>query len=213
MRITILLLALLCFVERGYADFKSTEVGVQVAFPLEARDAGTSELGISAGLTSTAMSEPWLGIGMDVAYQYWPVSASYKAGLEDTYYGIMVIDEPTWAFKAIQLGGHVKFVAPISGWCQPWTRLGGAIYFVDSNYEPVRDPLAGASMTRPRAEKSFQEPGYSIGGGVDIRKGIGMKLGLDVTYHHLFLEDEFGADFHAFTVGARVLFEFSTGSN
>ena len=192
MRQVVLVLMFLCCAANASAEFDSVEFGPRIAFPLPTRDAGNTELGLHAGLTMTVMRDSWFGVGLDVAYQYWPVSADYKAAFEEAVW-LLVIEQPTWAFKDIQVAAHAKIAAPVDGWLVPWVRIGGGFHFVHPNFEGHE------------YDKS-PELGYFGSFGVDIKSTGNMKLGLEATYQRLLLDDFFGADFEAFTVGGRVLF-------
>src|SRR5258705_6058652 len=165
----VLVATLACLASAAHAEAGRVEVGPFVGFPLSTKDAGNTELGLNAGVTAGVMSDSWFGVGLDVGYQYWPVSSAYKEAFERATF-FLVIDEPTWAFRTIQIAAHARVVAPVSRWCQPWAQLGGGMYFVNYNIELLDD-------------ESHLKQGYFAGVGLDLRRGTGMKLGLDVTYH------------------------------
>lgn len=170
------------------------EYGPVLAFPLPSDDIASTQLGVGAGGTITLMDKTNAGIGLDVVYHYWPVSADFKNAM-DAGLIFLKIDSDTWALSALQATMQVKFLLPRFAGVVPWCRLGAGYYRVDPNLE-----FQGTRL------HPIDEPGFNVGTGFDRAAGPGMRIGLDATYHHLWTSDDFPSDIRVFSVGMHVLF-------
>ena len=194
--IRILALALALLAITTGAQARTTWFGPQLALPLQARDIGDSQVGISVGLTATDMHRPHVGSGLDLAWHYWPASPGYKAAYDRVLRNrfFRVIDGSEWAMSAVQASGHVKVVAPIGDRYTPWLKAGFGVYRVDSR----ATGLPGTRITFA--------PGWYGSTGFDFATGAGTAFGLDASFHQVWMDDFYGRDFTAFTAGTHVLF-------
>lgn len=173
----------------------ASEIGAQLAFPIAAGDVGDHERGIQAGFTGTWFDETRSGIGLDVAYHYWPVSAGFKAGFESQLYGLLEIGDPNWNISALQTTAHIKAVAPFRGAARPWLQIGAGGYRVD--------PMLQLMGQRLDAK---WEAGANVALGFDYDANPRLRLGLDVSYHSVWMKHDVGAYFNAFEMGMHLLF-------
>ena len=173
----------------------AAEIGAQLAFPLPAGEVGDHQLGIHAGATANQFFHPNFGWGLDVAYQYWPVSPEFKTSYERRFYGLFKIGDPTWDISALQTTAHMKALAPLRTAYRPWAQLGAGFYIVDPRLEFMGEKLVTRLV-----------PGAFISIGFDYDANPRLRLGLDASYHHLRLKQELGSDFNAFEVGTHLLF-------
>jgi hypothetical protein len=170
------------------------EIGPQLGFPVPAAEIGNHQLGINAGVTANLFDQPVVGMGLDVAYHYWPVSSEHKATFERGFSGLLEIGAPDWNISAIQTTAHLKIVPPVSGAFRPWWQLGAGMYGMN----PLLD-FMGVKL------KSQWQPGAFTSIGFDFEASPRMRVGLDVSYHRVWVKDKFGSDFHAFEVGTHLL--------
>ena len=185
------------------------ELGAQFSIPLSGADVASSELGMNAGLSLTSMSGPTLGIGLDLAYHYWPASNGFKQGfnslLSRETFDLARLGGTTWKLSALQMTGHLKVVAPAVGRVRPWLKAGAGAYLVDPH-------TSGFSAQ----EFSFQVkigpfPNEIVAGfsgiiGVDLLNRGRTSFGLDASYDHLWSHDALGSNFDALALGVHVLF-------
>ena len=211
-RILALVFSLLLVIVGTSAKAETTWFGAQLGFPIPGDDLGNDQLGVDAGLTFSHMKSPFIGIGVDVAYHYWPASASYKAAfdqfLRQTRY--QVLDGTSWAFDALQTTFHLRLAAPLMERHEAWMKIGGGVYRVDYNTQPPSWEGTSVRVIGPMhdVETVF---GASASVGFDVRSTPGIALGLDGTYHYLSEEVLFGGQstmpsFSTFTVGLHLVF-------
>lgn len=215
-RIPIAILApiLACLAFVAPAGAVPAPFGAQLHFPVPAGDVGNSQLGVDAGLTVTSMGTPYLGVGADLVYHYWPASARYTSEF-DQYLRrtrFETLEGSTWAFKAYQLTGHLKLVAPVGRAYSPWLQLGAGLYALDLNLDERTSPGTFARTGEGDLGEVKLLPGAHIGVGFDVRVGPTMALGLDATFHRVWSEpDRVHAEtrfpsFSGFTIGTHVMF-------
>lgn len=214
-RVVLLALLLIAFATRAQAG--SAWVGAELHLPVPARDIGDSQLGADAGLTLTAMTNRFVGVGVDVAYHYWPASSAYRDGfnryLRTTRMESLVGSD--WALSALQTTAHLKFVVPVSNRCEPWVQVGAGFYRVNFNLDERRPPgtfgwVEGVTNT------TVDLGGYG-GVGLDVRVSPRVTLGVGTKYHYVISgkKSEFGyggindlQDVTAITAGLHVQVRF-----
>jgi hypothetical protein len=171
------------------------EFGPLLAFPVPSADVGNAELGIDTGATVTVMDKPGAGVGIDLIYHQWPTSADFKSEFDKSLI-FLKIDSETWSIRTLQATAHVKLLAPSVAGTVPWFQAGIGLYRLDPNLiAPTGDRL-----------KATNETGAYGSLGFDHVASPGLRLGLDATYHHLWVKSSFGSDFSALSIGAHVLF-------
>jgi hypothetical protein len=184
------------------------EYGAQFAIPLATANTSHTELGLQAGLTLTQMLNPVAGFGVDVAYHDWPTSSEFKAGVNSLVrsasYNLLELGGTTWTFTALQATGHLKFAAPFNRRFVPWLQTGAGGYWVNPRIRGLIAPDGSFVSTKPSASKLMRGAYATVG--IDFGSGPGAKVGLDATYDHIWSNEDFGADFGAFALGAHVLF-------
>jgi hypothetical protein len=214
MPIRILMLTVACLAFAVHAQAGTTWVGAQLHFPVPARDVGDTQLGADAGVTLTEMKNANVGVGADLIYHYWPASAGYR-GAFDRYLRstrFEALDGSTWAFTALQVTGHVKFVAPAGQRYAPWAQVGAGAYRLNRNLDEQRPEGTYSWVEGSRLGNISVVPGGYGGIGLDVRVSSAVVLGLDATFHYVRSRDKSWSgvndlpDFSAFTVGTRVLF-------
>ena len=213
MSIRILVLTLACLALAAPAGAGPTLLGAKLDFPVPASDIGNTQLGVGAGVSLTRMQTAHIGAGLDVIYHYWPASAGYEAEfdrfLRSTRYEAL---DGTWAFTAIQVTYHMKFVTQAGRHCSPWVQVGAGAYRLNRNLDERRSADTYTWVTGPVLHNVSIVPGYYGSVGVDVHACSPVQLGLDATYHYVQSRDKSwtGANdlpnFSAFTVGAHVLF-------
>ena len=180
------------------ASAQGIEIGPQFAIPLPASDVGGKELGFSAGVTATDRQNRPVQVGVDVVYHYWPAAPEFKTGFDEVlkrrFY--LAINEPTWAFVAIQTTFNLKVDVPLGERFASWLKFGAGVYTIDRNIEGLWSDGINVSS----------ESGFYGSLGMDYKESAGRKIGLDATYHHLKTARPLGSDFTAFEIGAHMLF-------
>ena len=181
----------LAFVAEASAD----EIGAQLGFPIPTAEIGDHQLGIQGGLTASLFPHDKVGIGLDAAYHFWPVSPEFKATFERPTLWLVRIGDSTWNISAIQTTGHLKIVPPWRSAFRPWGQIGAGLYLVN----PMLDFLG------EKLDSKFQRGAYgSLGFDYDANPRL--RVGLDVSYHHLWTKGDMGSDFDAVEVGTHLLF-------
>ena len=200
------------------ADARATRAVVQFGFPLAARDAGNSRLGVDAGASIETMPAAYYGFGLDLIYHYWPTSPDYRAAF-DRYLSstrFQVLDSSDWAFGALQVTPHLRLLAPEYARIRPWIELGGGLYWVDRN---ISDPNWDGAVISVRGvdwHDTVMLPGWTSSAGFDVRIGARTALGTDATFHEVGRQNATGAwgdpvslrPFRVWTVGTHVIFEW-----
>jgi hypothetical protein len=212
--IKILMLTFACLAFAPPAEAGATWAGVELHFPVPARDIGDSQLGVGTGVTFTKMTNAHVGLGADLIYHYWPASAGYEAAF-DRYLRstrFEALDGSTWAFTAFQVTGHVKFVAPAGQRFAPCIQIGAGAYRLNRNLDEQRPEGTFAWVTGPGFGNIKIVPGWYGGVGLDLHASSQVVLGLDATFQHLWSSEQSWSgvndlpDFSAVTVGMHVLF-------
>lgn len=183
-------------------------VGLQLAWPVQSRDVG-DQLGMGVGVVLEE-ADGASSTGIDLVYHYWPASQKYQAAY-DTYlrnYWYQAIDSPRWGFTAFQITPHVKITAPIAARHRPWVQIGGGLYRLNRSLaspdwtgSPIRIIGKGRSNITV-------VPGWTGSVGFDLQAGPRSIVGFDMTYHHLWPEEDNRGipAFSAYTVGTHFLF-------
>ncbi|MBI1797875.1 MAG: hypothetical protein HYR74_12600 [Candidatus Eisenbacteria bacterium] len=213
-KVLMLTFACLAFAAPAEAGVGATSFGAQMNFPVPARDIGDTQLGMDVGVTLTRMEYAYVGVGADLIYHYWPASAGYEAAF-DRYLGstrFEALDGSTWAFTALQVTGHVKFVAPSGLRCTPWVQVGAGGYGLNRNLDERRPVGTYAWVMGPGLGNISIVPGGYGEVGLDFHASSRVVLGLDATFQYVRSRDTSWTgvndlpDFSAFTVGTHVLF-------
>ena len=184
------------------------EFGAQFAIPLPTADIASTELGFKTGLSLTDMMSPGVGVGLDLAYHYWPASSEFKdkfnTRLRYETFNTLELGGTTWRLSALQMTGHFKFVAPVDR-VRPWLQFGVGTYLVDPHVSGYHGD-AGFFFVDAKPFPTKFVAGGSAGIGVDLVNTGSMRFGLDASYDHLWSKEAYGSDFDAFTVGGHLLF-------
>jgi len=175
------------------------QFGPEVAISVPTGDAGdVAELGFDVGLTGTYMVSPVVGIGGDFAYHSWAGSDDLNEAT-DLLLSALVgfpVTGSEWSWSALQMTLHMKLVAPTNGPVAPWFKGGLGLYNVKAKLEVLGESEA----------ESESKLGFNVGAGIDFGTASTTTFGIAAAYHHIPTEDDFGANFTAFTVGVHVLF-------
>jgi len=191
-RNALLILALAASLSR---PAKADEIGGGLGFPLPTAEVGDHELGLHGGLTFTLFPPAQIGFGMDAVYHHWPVSPEFKTSVDRQLLGLLKIDAPTWNISAIQTTAHFKLIAPLRAAFRPWLQCGAGIYLVNPRLEFMGDNL----------DSKFERGAYgSIG--FDYAANPRLRIGLDASYHYVWMKDDMGSDFDAWEMGTHLLF-------
>lgn len=205
------LLASLALAAPGQAGTKW--VGAQLQCPVPARDIGSREIGVDAGVTFTVMQNAYVGVGAELIHHYWPASAGYVGAL-DRYLRstrFQTLAGSDYAFTAFQATGHVKLETPTGQRYAPWLQIGAGVYRLNRHLDEQRPAGTYAWVEGSGLGNISVVPGGYAGVGVDFHLSSAVALGLDTTFHYLW-SGETGwsevnlPDFSAVTVGARVLY-------
>jgi opacity protein-like surface antigen len=181
------------------------QFGPEVAVSIPTGDAGdVAELGFDVGLTGTYMVSPVVGIGGDFGYHSWAGSDDLNEATDlllSEYMTLLlgypyVVTGSEWSWSAIQMTLHMKLVAPTNGPVAPWFKGGLGLYNVKAKLEALGESEA----------ENESKLGFNAGAGIDIGTASTTTFGIAAAYHHIPTEDDFGADFTAFTVGVHVRF-------
>jgi hypothetical protein len=191
--------------------WQGIEFGPTFSLPIAAGSASREELGLDAGLSLTARLSPGFGAGLDVAYHYWPVSAEFKQTynelLHRQLFNTLEVGGGTWGLSALQLTGHVRFVAPTDGALRPWARVGGGLYNVNPHISGYSGDAGFFTITAGPWNPT-RHFGWYCTTGCDLFNGPRSRAGLDATYHRLDSVDTYGSDLAVFTIGAHLLVGF-----
>lgn len=187
--------------ERAVQGF---EFGPTFSLPLAAASANREVLGLDAGVTCTMRLKPRFGVGLDAAYHYWPVSTDFKEGFSRRL-RLVTLGGSAWGLQIRQLGGHVRLETPVLRDSRAWLQLGLNSYRIDPNTTGYEGDAGLFWVSAPPLE-AVTVSGYSISAAVERVHGPGLRVGLDVTYHRVSCEDEFGQNLEVFTLGAHTLF-------
>jgi len=185
------------------------EIGPTFSLPLPAASASHDEIGIDFGLSCTLKLSPNAGIGADIAYHYWPVSAEFKQQfngfLSEHTLNTLELGGGTWGPQVAQYGLHIR-VAPVNArGVRPWLQLGASAYRVQPNISGYSGDAGFFTVTAPPPQTT-QHFGYSLAVGTDLFGGPSARMGLDATYHFVNSSDRYGVNLRVFTLGAHVLF-------
>ena len=185
------------------------EIGPTFSMPIPAGSASPDELGMDVGLSFTTMGNPFLGIGVDVAYHYWPVSSEFKDSFNDILrpgtFNTLELGGTTWRPSALQLTGHLKLAAPPDRAWIPWLQAGAGLYHVDPNIAGYRGDAGFFTITIGPLN-STSHLGYYFSTGVDFPTWPRTRLGLVGSYHRVMCADRYGSDLGIFSVGGHLLF-------
>lgn len=191
--------------------------GVQAQWPVPASDVGDTRLGGDAGVTLTRMVNPYVGIGADAIYHYWPASAGYEAAFDRWLRTerLQSLAGSDWAMSAFQLTGHIRLAVPMGARFTPWMQVGAGKYRVDLNLDERRPAGTYAWVEGPETGNI-----RSVGGGygelgLDFRSSPRVILGVNAAFHYVVSHEKstwgFAGindlqDFSAIVVGAHVMF-------
>jgi hypothetical protein len=184
------------------------EIGPTFSLLLPVASAHRDEVGLAAGLSFTGESTSLVGVGADVAYHYWPVSAEFKQEFNELLrkqtLNTLELGGETWGLQVVQFGWHIRFAAPISG-PRPWLQVGGSVYLVDPNTSGYSGDAGFFTVTAPPLKRT-KHFGGSVAVGADLVGGPRARVGLDATYHFVNCIEHYGENLHVFTVGGHALF-------
>jgi hypothetical protein len=184
-------------------------LGPTFSLPLPAAIANRDEIGLSLGLSFTGKSSPMVGVGVDIAYHYWPVSTEFKQEFNEVL-GVMTwntlkLGGGTWGLQVVQLGGHVRVAAPTTRSVRPWLQVGASAYSVNPNTSGYSGDAGFFRVTASPLRPTWHV-GCSVAVGTDLFGGPRARMGLDATYHFVNASERPGQDLQIFTLGAHSLF-------
>jgi len=189
----------------GWSGF---EIGPTISLPLPAGSANRDEIGLIVGLSFTEKTNPNVGIGADVAYCYWPVSAAFKQKFNENLsaqtLNTLRLGGGTWGLQVVQLGAHIRVVRPATRGMRPWLQLGAGAYRVDPNTSGYIGDAGFFTVNVPPLKRTHHM-GFSFAGGTDLFGGPRARMGLDANYHFVKSSDVFGSDLQVFTLGVHAL--------
>jgi hypothetical protein len=183
--------------------------GATFSMPLTVADASDVELGISTGVSATMMKDATFGVGLDLQYHYWPTSDAFKAELNRLLsrmtLNTLMLGGSTWRIRVIQMTAHLKQAVPIGTRSRPWVKVGAGVYRTDPN---TRGYTGDAGFFHVRAQPLPTKLEFGSYGelGFDIPRDSGVRFGLLASYHHVWCEEDLGADFQTLTIGGNVTF-------
>jgi hypothetical protein len=207
---------LLCAAPAFAADSPDSRTwfGPQVGMPLVTARVGSGLTGMDTGFTIDHMENEYFGVGLDVAYHYWPADDSYRASFERylrrTYY--QKLAAPQWAFTATQVTVHLKGVAPGFRGITPWGRVGAGLYVLSENVE--EPDYSGSNVLYMGTPPDRNHEGYGgfVSVGFDFRRTRHTAWGVGGTYHYVggYLDGSLSTkempDFSAVTLGLQVMY-------
>lgn len=211
-----LVIASLAVSTAALAAGERTRLVAHLDFPVPARDVGSTQLGVGAGLSITQMDDSHVGMGLDLVHHYWPASGAYTDAF-DRYLRrthLTSLEGSTWALSAFQVTAHLKVEAPTNEAGKPWAKLGGGVYRLNLNLDEQRqEPGTYAWVLSPRTNTITAAPGMYGSLGFDFQTGARVALGLDATLHYVWVGSELPSyhskdlpDFVAFTLGLNLQF-------
>ncbi len=185
------------------------DIGPTFSLPLPAGSANRDEIGLDVGLSFTAKENPIVGVGADIAYHYWPVSAEFKQKfnelLRKELLNTLKLGGGTWGQQVVQFGMHIRVAAPAARGARAWLQVGVSSYRVDPNTSGYSGDAGFFTVTAPPLRGTLQF-GYSVAGGADLFGGPRARMGLDATYHFVDCRDRYGENLQVLTLGAHALF-------
>ncbi len=185
------------------------EIGPTFSLPLPAASANRDVIGLDAGLSITAKPSRMVGLGVDVAYHYWPASAEFKQKFNDFLgektWNTLMLGGDAWGLQVVEYGGHVRIAAPDTYRVRPWLQVGAGLYKVDPHTSGYSGD-AGFFWVIARPLPRTEHFGSSVTIGGDLFSARHARMGLDATYHYVGCRDTYGDDLRIFTLGAHVLF-------
>src|SRR5262245_31481676 len=186
------------------------EIGPTFSMPLPVGSANHDQLGLDAGLSCTWSTEnPYLGLGVDFAYHYWPVSAEFKQEfnhiLRAETWQTLQLGGGAWGLQVIEFGLHLRVAPPMARGARPWLQVGAGTYHVDPNTSGYSGDAGFFTVTAPPLERT-QHLGGSVAVGAELFDGRYARVGLRGTYHVVDCSRRYGKDLQVFTLGAHALF-------
>ncbi|MGH7741154.1 MAG: hypothetical protein ACRENS_03945, partial [Candidatus Eiseniibacteriota bacterium] len=185
------------------------EFGSFFSAPIRAAGASRDEPGFDAGLNFTAMLNSSIGVGVDVAYHYWPVSTAFKdtfnTSLRDQTLNTLELGGTTWRLNTLQYTGHIKLAAPSYGALSPWLQIGAGLYRVDPNTTGYSGD-AGFFTVIVQPLKRTSHFGYNFTTGIDVSTGPRARLGIIGSYNWLNCHDTYNSNLGIFSIGVHALF-------
>ncbi len=185
------------------------ELGPTFALPIPAASASRDESGMDAVVSFTAKRSHDMGVGLDVAYHYWPVSDEFKDKFNELLrqgtLNTLQLGGTGWRLNARQITAHVKLAAPRDRVLRAWLQAGAGLYQVDPNTTGYSGD-AGFFTVRIGRLKRSTYPGYYFTAGVDVRNGPGTRLGFNASYHRVRCRNGYGSELGVFSVGGHALF-------
>lgn len=185
------------------------ELGPTLSFPVAGESASRQESGLTAGLSFTGKPNRNLGIGLDVAYHYWPVSDEFKDTFNELFrqgtWNTLELGGTGWRLNARHIAAHVKLAALADRVLRPWLQAGVGLYQLDPNTTGYSGDAGFFSVSIGPLRRS-SHPGYHVTAGADVRSGAGTRLGFNASYHRVRCRKAYGSELRVFSVGCHALF-------
>lgn len=192
----------------GWVGF---EFEPRISLPLPIASSSRDVVGLSTGMGFTFMSGPKDGVGVDIAYHYWPVSSGMKQGLDDllrqTTWNALRTGNGTWGMEVLQLGMHVRSAAPGVLRERAWLEMGVSLYRIDPNISGYSGDAGLFTVMAPPLGLT-SHVGGSFTAGAELYGGPRVRVGLDATYHLVMCDDSYVKNLQVFTLGARSRFRW-----
>src|SRR5262245_22196943 len=186
------------------------EIGPTFSLPLPVGSANHDQMGLDAGLSCTWSTEnPYLGLGVDFAYHYWPVSAEFKQEfnhlLRAETWQTLQLGGGAWGLQVIEFGLHLRVAPPMARGARPWLQIGAGTYHVDPNTSGYSGDAGFFTVTAPPLERT-QHLGGSLAVGAELFDRRYARVGLRGTYHVVDCSRRYGKDLQGLKLGAHALF-------
>lgn len=185
------------------------EIGPTFSVPLMTSSMNRLEPGAEAGLSATLLVAPRVGVGVDVAYHYWPVSRAFKKRFNDYLrmgtWNTLELGGETWGLQVLEYGGHIRLQASEMHGVRSWAAVGLHSFHVDPNMSGYTGD-AGFFWVSVPAPRPTDHLGYSVSAGADLFGGRHARMGLHTTYYFVNCSDKYVSDLKVFTAGAHLSF-------
>lgn len=194
MRFTVIAVAVACFAGPTVAEARGLEYGPRVTYSVPTGKAGDAlDPCVGYGLTGTFMGSSPTGFGVDIVYHRWPGSPEVDRSIDEllSIVSRAPISGSRSSASALQATLHVKAVPLERGPIRLWMKLGMGVHRFDPKLEL---PIAALQDAGVRVGTSGSDDvsygfGHQLGLGLDFMTVADTRLGLDVSFQWIDLED------------------------
>lgn len=167
------------------------------------------EPGADVGVSATLPTTSGMGIGVDVAYHYWPLSGAFKQRFNDrlhrTTLNTLELGAGTWGLQVVQYGGHIRVDESEFHGVRTWVTIGMHAFLVDPRITGYEGD-AGFFQVWASPLPVTNNLGGSIMAGADLFGHRHARMGLHAAYYIVECSERYGSDLQVFTAGAHLLF-------